>query len=472
MSFLIVQVTELNQELKFPYDTKFEQIFPKWKDFLTDNHVLGNSKTIVISKIRDIGGICDFFRGIINNHWELTTRNIQTIIDLFSLSGYDQFNDSLSILSASPIDVLRYYIQNHQNLSPSLSQYMETIFSDKYAELLDHPDILAQLPVPSHYLVLSKALEKNPNFSKSKFIRMIIDSLNNEINPDIQSLFAFFSISDFEFNDFEKLSTARNYNDGYFRSKPYELTRIYQENYKLKMENGELRRQNNNYQAIITQLSNKIDEIKTILETVQTNMSNKLDSSLFEKALVDHIDFLHHVKEFKHDPAKQFNGIINHLKIQKDNVQLSCSSISKFGNNDLYNIIDYSNQSDSSFTTWKSQSHTNEHWVQFYFKNHSVNIFAYEIKSSPGTPSNQKYFHPKSWKLLGSNDQTNWVDIDEKNDSDALKDKSVVGYFECSKASLKYFKYIRFVQTEEWKNQNELDLGRFELYGNIFTDSI
>mgnify|MGYP002474846723 FL=1 len=129
----------------------------------------------------------------------------------------------------------------------------------------------------------------------------------------------------------------------------------------------------------------------------------------------------------------------------------------------VYNLIDYTN---SNETFYASKSESKQNWIIFHFINSSVDLEGYEITSYC---SGKNCYHPKTFEIQGSNDNSEWDRLDRRENCSGLNDKSRSVFFECNSPTHKFYKYIRFYQIEHWRSgANDpftIRLSRFELYG-------
>lgn len=83
--------------------------------------------------------------------------------------------------------------------------------------------------------------------------------------------------------------------------------------------------------------------------------------------------------------------------------------------------------------------------------------------------------HPKSWRILASNDKSQWAQIDIRENDSHLNGPYYVHHYICRRYNYdRYnpngYKYVRFVQDKNWannQNQGYFNIQYFELYGTI-----
>lgn len=117
-----------------------------------------------------------------------------------------------------------------------------------------------------------------------------------------------------------------------------------------------------------------------------------------------------------------------------------------------------------------------DNWIEFDFKTKTVELFSYEIRSpSVDTTTNNYMFTPKSWKIVGSHDRIDSDCLDEQVNRSELNGKSSSAHFVCKTPTHNSYRYIRFIQNDNWGDCQQYDINTmcicismFEIYGNIF----
>ena len=97
-------------------------------------------------------------------------------------------------------------------------------------------------------------------------------------------------------------------------------------------------------------------------------------------------------------------------------------------------------------------------YIGFNFVNKKVNITGYAIRKAPRLC--EVYF-PKTWKIMGSNDEQKWEVIDMKENNNEINDENECVYFECKNTG-KFYKYIRYKQIGRF-----IAIACFEFFGYI-----
>ncbi|KAK8896668.1 hypothetical protein M9Y10_014581 [Tritrichomonas musculus] len=166
---------------------------------------------------------------------------------------------------------------------------------------------------------------------------------------------------------------------------------------------------------------------------------------------------------FQIDPNKPFDGIINYLRKESNGnleSKIEITSTPIRGSRVPQNAILYEDQ-----TKWFHSSNIENSWICFYFKDHRIVLKDYIIRSSNYAQNNE---HPKSWVIEGSNDNSKWEICDEQKNCNFLNGNNIVHTFSIHNENLKEFRYIRMRQIDtNWRNDNDLSIDSFELYGKL-----
>jgi hypothetical protein len=110
---------------------------------------------------------------------------------------------------------------------------------------------------------------------------------------------------------------------------------------------------------------------------------------------------------------------------------------------------------------WCSYNEPNS-WICFDFKDRSVALNRYTLKSNPYADSDFV-----SWVIEGSNDGSNWTTLDERNTRD-LNGPGIVKTYLCSNDCSEFFHYIRMRQTGRNSiNHDRLTLTNIEFFGRV-----
>lgn len=83
--------------------------------------------------------------------------------------------------------------------------------------------------------------------------------------------------------------------------------------------------------------------------------------------------------------------------------------------------------------------------------------------------------HPKTWKIIGSNDRKNWKVINKQINNNDLNGKYKQHRFECKKRK-GFYRYIRYIQEDSWFSKTEfkykIKLTCIEFFGSILKTNI
>lgn len=166
---------------------------------------------------------------------------------------------------------------------------------------------------------------------------------------------------------------------------------------------------------------------------------------------------------FSNEP---FSGILAHLnKKAKGNahkahlVTLTASSI---GNGDISQIIEYGWNGD-----WGTKNSENS-WIKVDLMNRQAEFTGYSVMSVPSTRNNM---HLRSWVIEVSNDDDEWVKIDEKVKCGDLNGKLLVKTYPLAKTEP--YRYIRLRQTGlNWHSDNYLSISQIEFFGFLLGEQL
>jgi hypothetical protein len=164
--------------------------------------------------------------------------------------------------------------------------------------------------------------------------------------------------------------------------------------------------------------------------------------------------------EIVHKGRQDFEGILYYLKQQhgeniRSAVSIEASSLS-YG--DPYEVTNY-----GAKVNWHT-GHVSNSWLQFDFKDRSVSISSYSMKSRYDGE-----FIPRSWVIEGSNEDTGWIELDRRDNDDTIQGGHAFHNFKCpSRDDDHMFRYIRLSQTGlNSSNYNHLLLCNFEPFGRL-----
>ena len=183
----------------------------------------------------------------------------------------------------------------------------------------------------------------------------------------------------------------------------------------------------------------------------------------------------HKVIEIDEKDDNELDGIISYIQKCKENdiesnYKLTVSAGGYYGNrNGPSNVIQYGNLRDSAFYNYYGGNFPvseDGSWIEFDFgEKNEVNLSSYTIRTN-GMPQNCN--HPKSWRIVGSNNKKQWVSIDHRVDLDDLNGSFLQHRFYC-KSNNNSFRYIRFIQeNSHGEHQFNVYLTCIEFFGNYY----
>jgi hypothetical protein len=110
-------------------------------------------------------------------------------------------------------------------------------------------------------------------------------------------------------------------------------------------------------------------------------------------------------------------------------------------------------------------------WIQFDFKDRSVSLTHYALKSDGHTYGS---YHLLEWTISGSNDGKDWTILDEQNTQD-LNGNYVTKMFCCGDSSSvsQFYRYIRLTQTgKNSSGHDHLMLANIEFFGSMVNSAM
>ena len=85
-------------------------------------------------------------------------------------------------------------------------------------------------------------------------------------------------------------------------------------------------------------------------------------------------------------------------------------------------------------------------WLEFDFKKYKVKITGYSLKTNNGPPNQQ--YHLKNWVIEGSQDGSEWIEIDKQENNNDLNGSNYSHYYPISDSN-EEFQYVRIKSTGE-----------------------
>lgn len=174
--------------------------------------------------------------------------------------------------------------------------------------------------------------------------------------------------------------------------------------------------------------------------------------------------------------GNELSGIISYLK-QKlgDNFQ-SGEALKLSGGgypNQSYpitNLIGYDSKTINQYyynSSNKNPESESDSWIEFDFGKRKINMTSYTIRTDNDGPNS--YYSPKSWRIVGSNDNQNWNVINRQANRSELNGNYKQHRFECAKSN-NYYRYIRYIQEDSWNSlyfRYIFSLTCFEIFGSF-----
>lgn len=144
----------------------------------------------------------------------------------------------------------------------------------------------------------------------------------------------------------------------------------------------------------------------------------------------------------------------------------------------INNLTDYSNSIYVNYYDMEGKPHYNSNrsieqsWIQFDFGIRKINLESYLIRSNSSGLGES--YHPKSWTILGSNDENQWAILDRRVSDLNLNGSLNQCHFICPNLNQnEKYRYIKYVQDDTWSLRSEaynpfnIALSYFELFGNV-----
>jgi hypothetical protein len=164
-------------------------------------------------------------------------------------------------------------------------------------------------------------------------------------------------------------------------------------------------------------------------------------------------------------PPSNLDGIISYLTkrfgghvMDRSIVWITASGSYSSESYPLRQIADFENRSVFATKNWVNS------WICYDFKDMWIKLTHYSIRSRCDSDSH----HLRFWILEGSNDGSDWIEIDERKNDTSLNGRGAISTFSVSKESEREFRMIRLRQTG--KNSNDFDyleVSGMEFFGVI-----
>lgn len=179
------------------------------------------------------------------------------------------------------------------------------------------------------------------------------------------------------------------------------------------------------------------------------------------------------IKTFECSQDKEtFNGIMKYLTNQtgrnihnNGTIKITSNSINT-SNQNPQNSVDFDNSESNYCSKDLSDSH-----ICFDFKNRSVQLSNYAIKSRT-KGSSSDYTSLKSWVIEASNDNTNWIELDRRDNDKSLNGRGFTKTFTVKNPQAAFYRFIRLRQTgKSWYGGDDksyhFGLTFIEFYGKL-----
>ena len=171
--------------------------------------------------------------------------------------------------------------------------------------------------------------------------------------------------------------------------------------------------------------------------------------------------------------GNELKGIFDFLKrtygenLENNGILKISGGGDKDGSYPLTNLI--KSDSDQYYYNYHNRkANEGEGWIEFDFCERKINLSSYTIRTNN---NNENWNHPKSWQICGSNDKEKWDIIDQQTENSILRGFGKQHRFECSKKDNNYYRYIKYIQDDNWNSNRQkkfnIYLTCIEFFGSI-----
>jgi hypothetical protein len=159
------------------------------------------------------------------------------------------------------------------------------------------------------------------------------------------------------------------------------------------------------------------------------------------------------------DAPEHFFGIIRYLwDAEEFEVPINASSSSSYGAPENLTSRTEAN------TIWESDDRPNPYLI-FDFDKYSVRLSSYALRSSDNSTD---YRHPQTWLVCGSNDEDEWIVLDEQEERQEFVGSSEVLFLPLDGEVYQFFRYIKVMMTgPNHKGDWVFRLSRIEFFGSL-----
>lgn len=250
-----------------------------------------------------------------------------------------------------------------------------------------------------------------------------------------------------------------------------QLNFLKEQNEKLNAQMSEMKKSSDTEfgkmkKQIQDELTSQLDFLKKQIEELNGKVTQK-------SAIIDQLKSQNEKLNNKNALAKcQFLGESNPkgiISFLNGSVTLSAGG----GINPSYPVSNLKNFDDRYFFNYYNYNPQSESdsYIKFDFGSTTIDLSSYFIRSNYCSAS---HWHPKTWRIEGSNDDSSWVPLDRKVNDQNLNGPYKQHHFVCQvngNGNGRY-RYIRYVQEDSWSNGHpkNVHLTYFELYGEVFND--
>ena len=202
---------------------------------------------------------------------------------------------------------------------------------------------------------------------------------------------------------------------------------------------------------------NQIRDI--ILNNIQNNKTNNIEE---EKKS--------NMKIITHEEGKNFEGIIHYLESQygKDIHNQGIITVSASSNGhpttSPQEVINY-----DSDDCWESDWGVDKSpWLEIDFKKRKIQMNGYSLQSFNRSKASSMYsnHYMKNWTIEGRNKGDQWQKINRQINNQDLNGSTYQHYFSIGKIT-KPYQYIRIKFGTSYKNNSDVGLSNFEIFGII-----
>lgn len=174
-------------------------------------------------------------------------------------------------------------------------------------------------------------------------------------------------------------------------------------------------------------------------------------------------------RHFEYKNGLELYGIVKYLTNESggnihQNGVIELKSSSEQNNHKVFNLVNLNDFSRNSM--WSPNGERNS-TVTFNFKDKKVLLTHYTFC----TPSESTRDYPRSWIVECSNDNENWICLDERKDETVMNNFNVRHTFQCNNQKNDFYQFIRIRSTGPCWNPRctryFFDLAAVEFFGYL-----